>query len=178
VLDMTQTHTAAPPSDWRSSLQRGDVVLFRFPCAEPNPPEPPKRRTCLVLEVEERAGRRFAENAYGTTAETAANVGDDIHVSAPEEIEHAGVNRPTRFVCSRRITVPLDHPGWDLNPKHPSPVLGRLLPKGIARMNAIRAKIHALRHIAADRRATRRREFTVEHRRRRTVSRPGKAVRG
>jgi hypothetical protein len=74
--------------------------------------------------------------------------------------------------------VSLDHSGWDLNPKHPSPILGRLLPKAMTRMNAIRAKVHALRDIAADRRATRRREFTVEHRRRRTVSRPGKAVRG
>jgi hypothetical protein len=178
VLDMTQTQTASPPSDWRARLQPGDVVLFRFPCAEPAPTEQPKRRTCLVIDIEDLAGRRFAVIAYGTTSATNANIGDEIRVSAPGEIAHAGIHRPTRFVCGRRITVPLDHPGWDLNPRHPSPVLGRLLPKAMTRLNAIRAKIHARRDIIADRRAARRREFTVEHRRRRTFARPGKAVRG
>lgn len=178
MLDMTQTPTAAPPSDWRAHLQPGDVVLFRFPCAEPDPAEPPKRRTCLVFDVENRGGRRFAEIAYGTSADSRANTGDEIHVAAPEEMTRAGVRRPTRFVCARRVWVALDHPGWDVNPKHPSPILGCLLARGLAQMNAIRAKIHALRHIAADRRATRRREFGVDHRRRRTVARPGKAVRG
>lgn len=178
MLDMTQTQTAAPPSDWRAHLRPGDVVMFRFPCAEPEPAELPKRRTCLVIDIEDRCGRRHAVIAYGTTSETNANVGDEVRVSAPEEIAHAGIHRPTRFVCSRRITVPLDHSGWDLNPKHPSPVVGRLLPKAMTRLNAIRAKIHARRDVLADRRASRRREFTVEHRRRRTVVRPGKAVRG
>ncbi|MER2509256.1 MAG: hypothetical protein ABTQ27_10910 [Amaricoccus sp.] len=92
-------------------------------------------------------------------------------------IEHAGLRRPTRFVCARRLWVSLDHPGWDVNPKHPTPVIGALTSEGMARLNAIRARIHALRDIAADRRASRRRDFTVEHRRRRTIARPGKAVR-
>lgn len=178
MFDMTPTRTAAPPSDWRSLLQPGDVVLFRFPCAEPNPPEPPKRRTCLVIEVEDRGGQRCAEIVYGTSADTAANTGDEIHVAAPEEIARAGLRKPTRFVCSRRITVSLDHPGWDLNPRHPSPIIGQLTLKAMTRLNAIRARIHALRDIAADRRASRRQSFTVEHRRRRLVSRPEKAVRG
>ena len=90
----------------------------------------------------------------------------------------AGVRKPTRFVCSRRIWVTLDHPGWDTNPAHPSPVIGHLAPAATRRMNAIRARNHALRDIAIDRRSSRRRDFTVEHRRRRAVSRSGKAVRG
>ena len=136
MLDMTQTVT--PPSDWRAHLQPGDIVLLRFPCAEPDPTEQLKRRTCLVIDIEDLGGRRFAVIAYGTTAATSANIGDEIPVSTPEEIAHAGIHRPTRFVRGRRITVPLDHPGWDLNPRHPSPVLGRLLPKAMTRLNAIR----------------------------------------
>ena len=176
---MLQLNTQpAPMPAWGDDLKRGDVVLFRFPCAEDHPTEEPKRRTCLVLEVEDRGGRRFAEIAYGTSSETRANVGGDLVVAAPEELAVAGLRKPTRFVCSRRVWVSLDHPGWDINPAHPSPIIGHLAPKATRKMNAIRARLHALRDIAADRRASRRREFTVEHRRRRTFARPGKAVRG
>lgn len=176
MLDMTPTSTPIPA--WQTTLQRGDVVLFRFPCAEEHPTEAPKRRTCLVLEVEDRGDRRFVELAYGTTAQTTANVGDEIHVVDPCDTALAGVRRPTRFVCARRVTVAIDHPGWDINPAHPSPVIGRLAPAAFSRMNAIRAKIHALRDAATDRLASRRRSFTVEHRRRRSTIQPGKAVRG
>lgn len=175
---MLQLNTqTAPMPAWGDDLQRGNVVLFRFPCAEEHPVEEPKRRTCLIVEVEDRAGHRFVELAYGTSAETGANTGDEIRVAAPEEIALAGVRRPTRFVCSRRVTVTLDHPGWDTNPAHPSPILGQLAPTATRKLNAIRARIHARRNIIADRRASRR-AFTVEHRRRRTIGRPGKAVRG
>jgi hypothetical protein len=163
---------------WGATLRPGHVVLFRFPCAEKHPTEEPKRRTCLVLEVDDRDGRRFVELAYGTSAQTTANVGDEIHVIEPDDLAQAGVRRPTRFVCARRITVALDNPGWDINPAYPSPVIGRLAPMAASRMNAIRARIHALRDVAADRLASRRSGFTVEHRRRRSTIQPGKAVRG
>lgn len=175
---MPQLNTLpAPMPAWGDDLRRGDVVLFRFPCAEEHPVEEPKRRTCLVFDIEDRGGHRFVELAYGTSAESNANTGDEIHVFAPEERAVAGVRKPTRFVCSRRIWVTLDHPGWDINPAHPSPVIGHLAPAATRRMNAIRAKIQARRDIIADRHAARRQEFTVEHRRRRAVSRSGKAMR-
>jgi hypothetical protein len=176
---MLQLNTLpAPMPAWGNDLRRGDVVLYRFPCAEEHPAEPPKRRTCLVLEVEDRSGRRFVQLAYGTSVESTANRGDEIRVFSPEETALAGVRKPTRFVCSRRIRVALDHPGWDINRAHRSPIIGRLAPTATRKMNAIRTRNHALRDIAADRRASRRRTFTVEHRRRRRVSLPGRAVRG
>lgn len=175
---MLQLNTLPTPMlTWGDDLKRGDVVLFRFPCAEEHPVEAPKRRTCLVLEVEDRGGHRFVELAYGTSATSNTNTGDEIHIAAPEERAPAGVRKPTRFVCSRRIWVTLDHPGWDTNPAHPSPIIGYLAPAAARKMNAIRARNHALRDIATDRRASRRRAFTVEHRRRRTVPRSGKAMR-
>lgn len=172
------TTLSAPMPAWARNLQPGDVVLLRFPCEEEHPTEKPKSRTCLVLEVEDRAGDRFIEIAYGTSADTGANIGDAFWVDSPEEMAVAGIHKPTRFVCARRVWVTPGHPGWDLNPKHRTPVVGHLPPAAMRKMNAIRAKIHARRDIIADRRASRRREFTVEHRRRRTVVRPGKAVRG
>lgn len=61
---MLQLNTLpAPMPTWGHDLQRGQVVLFRFPCEEANPTEEPKSRTCLILEVEDRAGVRFVEIA-------------------------------------------------------------------------------------------------------------------
>lgn len=102
---------------------------------------------------------------YGTSVDSRKNVGYEIDVSKPEAMAAAGVRKPTRFVCARRIIVTVDHPGRDLNPRHATPVIGRLAPEAMERMNAIRARIHAARDIIADRRAAKRRPFTVEHRR-------------
>jgi hypothetical protein len=165
MLDMTTTTTPAPA--WAKNLQRGDLVLFHFPCAEENPAEAPKSRTCLVLETEVRGGRLHLELAYGTSANTRANVGNEIPIDTAADMKSAGVRKPTRIVCDRRIRVTPDHPGWDINPRHPSPVIGRLSPQSLARMNAIRAKIHAHRDIAMGQRAANGRPFRVEHRRRR-----------
>ena len=54
MFDMT--NTSAPIPAWSDAIQRGDVVLFHFPCAEDSATETPKSRTCLVLEVETRDG--------------------------------------------------------------------------------------------------------------------------
>lgn len=168
--------TPAPMPAWGNTLQRGDVVLFRFPCAEPGASDASKRRTCLVLDIEMRAGRRFVELAYGTSADTTANVGQEIHVGEESEMTRAGVRRPTRFVCSRRVIVGLDHPGWDINPHYPSPIVGHLSDRALTQMNTIRARIHALRDIATDRRSARGRPFTVEHRRPKAPARFGKVA--
>jgi hypothetical protein len=168
MLDIT-TSTAPTPA-WAKSLQPGDIVLFRFPCAEENPNEAPKSRTCLVLETETRGDEISIHLAYGTSANTRANVGNEIHIETPEDMAAAGVRKPTRVVCDRRTWVTPDQPGWDINSRHPSPVVGRLSPRGVAQMNAIRAKLQARRDFAAGRRSARGRPFSVEQRRRRTVA--------
>lgn len=165
MLDMT-LH-AATPAAWQTSLRPGDIVLYRFPHAEEDASGSPKSRTCLVLDVEHRNGRRFATLAYGTSATTAANRGEEIRVERPEALAAAGLDRRTRFVGARRVTVSLDHPGFDLNPRFGTPVLGRLDERDMARMNEVRARIHALRDIAAERRRARCRQ---------RVSTPGPVV--
>jgi hypothetical protein len=155
----------SPVPAWANELKPGDVVLFRFPCAEEAPAEEPKSRACLVLNTEKRGDRRIIELAYGTSVDTDANVGDEIHVCLHDEMKAACVKKPTRFVCARRITVSFDHHGWDINPKFPSPLIGHLALRSLERMNAIRAKIDARRHFAGAYTAARSRDFVVEHRR-------------
>lgn len=178
MQDMT---CAAPIPAWQTNLRRGDVVAFRFPCAEDAGAADPKARTCLVLEIETRDGRHFAELAYGTTSDSHANRGEDLPVVDLAEIAAAGLRRPTRFVCARRVVVCVDHPAWEVSRRYATPVIGHLAPRSYERMNAIRARLHALRDFAADRRRERARmrqaaprtraDFIVEHRRRRPVRR-------
>jgi hypothetical protein len=110
--------------------------------------------------------------AYGTTSvRRAANRGEEVQVWKPRGLSGAGLNSPTRFVCTRRVTVSLDHSGFVVTSAKPSPVLGHLDAAGLERMHEIRARIHAFRDIVAERqsrRRTRRRpavrdvDFTVD----------------
>lgn len=144
---------------WQAELQRGDVVLFRFPVAEGSQaPLSPKRRPCLVLEVHDRLGRRAATLAYGTSSSGKANSGYNVVVSGQNSMEHAGLKQPTRFVGVRRITVSLDHSGFDLADITASPVIGRLDEALAERMNAVRARIQAEADIAREIRREKREE--------------------
>jgi len=166
--DMTTNPRSGPA--WAETLRRGDIVLFRFPYAEADAHETPKSRTCLVLEAGVRDGQRCVTLAYGTSANTRANVGSEIHIATAEDMRAAGVRKLTRIVCDRRITVSLDDPGWDLHPRHASPVIGHLSPRGRVEMEAIRARLAPRNPRAAARAATAGRPFTVEHRRRRRLT--------
>jgi hypothetical protein len=167
MLDMTMTPRPGPA--WAETLQRGDIVLFRFPYAEADARETPKSRTCLVLETGIRDGQHRVTLAYGTSAHTRANVGSEIHIATAEDMRAAGVRKLTRIVCDRRITVTPDDPGWDIHPRHASPVIGRLSPRGRAEMEVIRARLAPRPDRAAARAATAGRPFAVEHRRRRRL---------
>jgi hypothetical protein len=146
---------------WHEELQRGDLVLFRFPVAytdETGEPVTPKVRPCLVLEIHERFGRRTATLAYGTSAKTRANSGYNVVVASEDGIDCAGLDRRTRFVGLRRITVGLDHTGFEFADGTASPIIGRLDAALAERMNAVRARIHAEADIARERRRERREE--------------------
>lgn len=160
MLDMNPITTTTKP--WQTNLRCGDVVLYRFPCAEADAPESPKCRPCLVLDVEHRGGQLYAELAYGTSENTTANRGYEVQISRPEAMAAAGLDRPSRFVGARRVTVSLEHSGFDLNPRYHGPVIGRLDAADRDRMNRVRARIHAERGIASDRRRERRNRYRTE----------------
>ena len=177
---MPDTHSPNPTAplasdrapDWHETLRHGDIVLFAFPVADTGSREWPKPRPCLVLDVHELPGARYALLAFGTSAMTDANRGYEIRVRRTEEARACGLHKPTRFVGARRLLVPLSHPGFG-GGRLGTPVIGRLTGALFERMNAVRARIHAEADIAAERRAERRREILV-HRRRagRRVTRP------
>jgi len=152
--------------NWQDTIQRGDVVLFRFPVNTDGELTLPKRRPCLVLEVRKTKDSKFVTLAYGTTSKRRANRGYEVIVKQPQSQAMAGLDRPTRFVCARRITVSVDHPGFNEEGK-PRTLLGRLDPPLMGRMNTVRAHIQAEAGIAAylreERRAKRTRRDNEAH---------------
>ncbi|SEB02185.1 hypothetical protein [Rubrimonas cliftonensis] len=151
MLDTMTAIAAATP--WTQTLQRGDVVLFNFPCADDGPV---KARPCLVLEVGRVGDHAFAEIAYGTTATGKANKGWEIHINQRAGMAMAGLDQPTRFVGFRRVTVTLDSTLFRIPRGRKSPIIGRLDDAGLERMNAVCARIWANRGMAAERRNERR----------------------
>ena len=141
-----------------AQLQRGDVVLFRFPLAEEDAqPGAPKRRPCLVLATLTTGADRFVEIAYGPSTDTRANRGYEVIVKQSAARETAGLAKPTRFGRARRIIVHVGHSGFHSRTKGPQ-IIGRLDETLLERMNAVRARIQAEADIAAYYREERRRE--------------------
>ena len=164
------THEAAY---WADDVQRGDIVLFKFPVRHPGLGDEPKVRPCLVLEVEMHGDHKRLVLAYGTSAATPANRGYEIAITHVSDLQAAGLKRATRFVGARLLSVSPDHTGFDVGGTEP-PIIGRLPANRIERMNWVRARIHAERDIAADRRAERRKVGPVVEPRRRHFALTGK----
>jgi len=54
------THPILPAgANWRETICRGDIVLFRFPLSEDGDLRP-KRRPCLVLEIGRISGEPYS----------------------------------------------------------------------------------------------------------------------
>ncbi|AFO92237.1 hypothetical protein D1822_12530 [Phaeobacter inhibens] len=148
-----------PDFDWKDLVERGDVVLFAFPISEDatTPAASPKLRPCLVLDVFELNGTKFVELAYGTSARTKANTGYEVRVGHTASCHAAGLDRPSRFVCSRRVIVSINHPGFEGGEERGT-LIGRLDPPLVDRMNDVRARLQAEADIKAEARRERREE--------------------
>ena len=125
---------------WQTVLKPGHIVTFAFPFRETD--ERPKVRPCLVLDVFDRDGKRFAVLAYGTTAPTNANRGYEVHVTDDLALKFTGLRRPTRFVGARRIIISLDHRGFVCN-RMGTPIIGHLVGTAQDQMNGVRSRIQA-----------------------------------
>lgn len=175
MLDTTYELQASPA--WQDTLRPGDVVLFAFPATEADGAPEMQNRPCLVIDVDRAGAVPTATIAYGTTWTEGGRRRSNVFVISPGATASAGVERPTRFDLDRHLTVTLDRFG----PGRSSPVIGHLDARALTRMHAIRARLHALRDIAAERRRERvagrrrrwrtREDFVVEHRRSRTAAR-------
>lgn len=116
-----------------------------------------KRRPCLVLDVFELNGTKFVELAYGTSARTKANTGYEVRVGHTASCHAAGLDRPSRFVCSRRVIVSINHPGFE-GGEECGTLIGRLDAPLVDRMNDVRARLQAEADIKAEARRERREE--------------------
>jgi hypothetical protein len=125
-----------PAESWHNAIQLGDVVQFRFPFNEEHKTDKPKKRPCLVLDVFDLNGTKFVELAYGTSARTSANKGYEVRVNQPASCVAAGLDRPSRFVCARRVIVSVKHSGF-LSKDERCTLIGHLDPQLIERMNAL-----------------------------------------
>lgn len=173
----------ADATAWRDALAIGDIVIFPFPVVDAEA-DTVKRRPCLVIDITEWNGERFATIAYGTSADTKANRGYEVRLRRPEVLAALKLDRETRFVCARRATVSVCNPGFQPCDGTGTPVVGRLSGSEFERMNDVRARLEAEAHMAADRRRrsatdAHGRSFTVESRypRRRATPRHDKAGR-
>ena len=119
--------TSTPPTvpAWQGVISVGDVVSFRFPRRE-RPYGWAKARPCLVLAVDHRDDGPHALLAYGTAQFTLANRGHEIGLIKDAELAIAGVERPMRFVCARRVWARFDDPRFSCGADRGSPRLGRL----------------------------------------------------
>ena len=171
MLDNAHVSLTEPRPDWQTALRPGDVVRYRFPLAGKTERRP-TLRPCLVLDVETLIGQRYAVLAPGIGADDDQVGSYDLRL-AGEALEPVGLHRPIRFLGARRLVVPLENSGF--GSAAISPILGRLDEAALERLHALRARLHAERDIAADRRAERRRRLrpmgrpqrpvTVEYRR-------------
>lgn len=96
------------PLNWRDALAPGDIVAFAFPTTDDGAHA--KHRPALVLDIDRSGSVAEAVIVYGTAAMTRANTGQELHVMEPADMAAARLRKPTRFVGSRRIRVPLDSP--------------------------------------------------------------------
>ena len=175
MLDTFQPPEPCTPANWRDRLAPGDIVVFRAPLA--GQPASARPQPCLVLDVEILRGRRCALLAPGMPSFGAAATGPRVVVDRRTDRRAAGLERATRFCLRARLLVPLEHVGFVASEGTGTPVLGRLVGAAVDRLQAERARIHALRDIRAGdaqpgghwRGALRGRDFSVE---RRNILRP------
>ncbi|SEJ52120.1 hypothetical protein SAMN05421762_1184 [Pseudooceanicola nitratireducens] len=166
-------HKTEETAHWADDIQRGDIVLFRFPVRNSQAADGlPVARPCLVMEVDGEGENQRLVLAYGTSRIAATNTGYDIAVKGVE-LRAAGMTRPTRFIGARLLSVSPNHSGLmtgDLG----TPLVGRLTGKSLDRMHWVRGRLHAEHDIAAERRRENTpRTVMVEHRARRMAT-PGR----
>lgn len=129
--------------DWQTELTAGTVVSYRFPVAEEAGGPEPKARPCLVVDVREIDGQRHAVVAYGTSRQTKTNCGYEVEVRNVEARAAAGLDRRTRFIGARRVTVPLGDAAFVTCRQRDTPILGHLAGGPLARLETLRERFGA-----------------------------------
>lgn len=133
------------PLDWRDMLAVGDII--RWPLSGDS------KGLGLIVESDAIAGWRVLSVAPGSVERGQPARTGTLRLSE-SEARHVGLPCRMRFELAQRISLPARHRA--LSAAQGSPVIGRLSKIPLERLNAQRARIHALRDIAAARREERR----------------------
>lgn len=140
-----KTTSARPvPQNWRNTFAIGDIIRW--------PLNGDPQGIALIVEIDAIAGWRVLTIAPGT-AEHAQPVRPGTLRLSRNEVRRSGLPSPVRFEMERRLSVAPTHPA--LAAAADSPIIGRLTGSPLERLHAQRARIHALRDIAAARRQER-----------------------
>lgn len=135
---------------WRFAV--GDVI--RWPLGDTTGEPVCSDCLALVVDIEMIGGWRVLTVAPGVEDVAQPVHPGTLRLTRLDEVRNAGLMTPIRFDLGRRISVAPQHSGLNANTE--SPVIGHLCDRALERMHAQRARIHALRDIAAARRNERR----------------------
>lgn len=163
MFDQTPQTTAAAlpvPQNPRSALTIGSIIRWPLPS---NP-----EALALIVDAESIAGWQVLTIALGVDDHAQPVRSGTLRLSRLDEVRQSGLLRPVRFDLNRRISIAPSHPA--LAATQELPIIGHLCESALERLHAQRARLHALRDIAAARREERR---TERHGNRRTGWRVG-----
>lgn len=161
--------------DWREGLAPAVVALVAFP-APSDQENGPRPRPCLVIDLVDFGGDRFALLANGMGGRHGARdrLDVDVDVTEPDEIAAAGCRRPWRFAGAQRLLISVETARF-VATASTGPLLGRLTGAALRRFHIVRRGI-AHETAAARAHQERRRsariaghDFVVEHRRPRRI---------
>ena len=150
MIHQTPTRNSAEPmADWREKVAVGDIIRWPLGTGAESIDS-----IALVIDIETVGGWRVLTVAPGIDDVAQPVRAGTLRIVRLDEVRHAGLAKPVRFELARRISLAPQHPGLRIDAG--SPIIGNLCEKALARLHAERARIHALRDIAAERRGERR----------------------
>lgn len=153
IHNSLELNTAEPVTGWRDVVAVGAII--RWPLGSDNGDKPgASGGLALVIDIEMIGGWRVLTVAPGVEDHAQPVRPGTLRLTRLAEVRDAGLQRPIRFELGRRISVAPQHSG--LTAAAESPVVGHLCDRALERLHAERARIHALRDIAAARRSERR----------------------
>lgn len=139
IHNSLELNTAEPVTDWRENI----TIRWTFAGDTLD-------SLALVIDIEMIGGWRVLTLAPGVEDRAQPVRPGTLRLIRLDEVRDAGLQRPIRFELGRRISVAPQNPGFAAGAG--SPVIGHLCDRALERLHSERARIHALRDIAAARR--------------------------
>ncbi len=153
IHQIPNANSAEPVNDWCDTVAIGDII--RWPLGSDAAEKPgASDGLTLVIDIEMIGGWRVLTVAPGVEDHAQPGRPGTLRLTRLDEVRDAGLLRPIRFEFGRRISVAPQNPGFAAGAD--SPVIGHLCDRALERLHSERARIHALRDIAAARRDERR----------------------